>query len=210
MSTYADLLKSAGIKTEGVKCVEGMMEWAACFTDPQAAWDACPNGNWMLFLLGNTSGAQDSPRRKSLTAFCVNRLLDGPGDITDPRIDEVVLAIGQWTASRATITDIQETRKFVEKLCGEYTWRTYFEKDPNVALASNRIQGLWYIIVGILYEDPRDTGPCFGGCLYIAAFHRCEYRQDVLTLADQIRCFSREQPVKVAEVSETIKFREFL
>ena len=42
------------------------VEWAARYKTPQAAWDACENGSWMLWLCGKVSGPPDSPSRRKL------------------------------------------------------------------------------------------------------------------------------------------------
>ena len=42
------------------------IEWAETFDTPQAAWDACDRGDWMLWLVDRVSGRVDSPSRRKL------------------------------------------------------------------------------------------------------------------------------------------------
>jgi hypothetical protein len=41
-------------------------EFAAGFTDPQAAWDTCERGDWMLWVAGKLSGNRESAARQKL------------------------------------------------------------------------------------------------------------------------------------------------
>ena len=45
---------------------EDAVEWASQHKTLQAAWDACPRGDWMLWLAGTMSGAVGSPARRKL------------------------------------------------------------------------------------------------------------------------------------------------
>ena len=55
--------------------------WADDYTDPAKAWADCPNGSWMLWLLGHSErSAPWSEERKPLLACC----LDLCGDCSTP------------------------------------------------------------------------------------------------------------------------------
>jgi hypothetical protein len=57
--SIADLLRSVGACPEALR-------WAEGYDNPQAAWNACPRGDWMLWLLGRLSGPPDSDSRKAV------------------------------------------------------------------------------------------------------------------------------------------------
>ena len=41
-------------------------DWAANYKTPQAAWDACERGDWLLWYCGRVAGPPDSDGRKKL------------------------------------------------------------------------------------------------------------------------------------------------
>jgi hypothetical protein len=46
-------------------CCEAV-EWAEKYKTPKAAWRACKNGSWMLWLCGRVAGPPDSDSRRKL------------------------------------------------------------------------------------------------------------------------------------------------
>ena len=51
-------------------------EWLKTQDDPQAAWDACENGSWMLWLIGKMIKSEPwNNDRKPLLACCLDCVL---------------------------------------------------------------------------------------------------------------------------------------
>ena len=49
-----------------LKACDDVRDWARSYDTPQAAWDACERGDWMLWLLGSLAGPPESKSRKRL------------------------------------------------------------------------------------------------------------------------------------------------
>ena len=92
---------------------------AVAFSDkhetPQAAWDACPRGDWSLWLLGRLAGPVDSDSRKKLVGVCAEiaelvlpifekRYPD------DRRVRECIETCKRYAAGNATIEEVRKAR----------------------------------------------------------------------------------------------------
>ena len=66
MTTVADLIRH-------LKPCQDALQWAANYTNPVQAWNECPRGDWMLWLLGKTNHSNPwTDGRKALLACCLD------------------------------------------------------------------------------------------------------------------------------------------
>ena len=93
-------------------------EFADQFVSLQAAWDACPRGDWLLWLIGKTCGLVGSDERRKLVGVCAeiarevlpifaNRFPD------DDRMQKCIelcerYANGDWSVSLENLRDASD------------------------------------------------------------------------------------------------------
>ena len=53
-------------KLEAMYACNEALEWLRGQPDPETAWNTCPRGDWMLWLIGKFAGEPDSPERRKL------------------------------------------------------------------------------------------------------------------------------------------------
>ena len=81
----------------------------------QAAWNACPRGDWSLWLLGRLAGPVDNDSRKKLVGVCaeIAELVlpifekQRPGD---KRVRECIETCKRYAAGTATIDEVRKAR----------------------------------------------------------------------------------------------------
>lgn len=89
------------------------LEWCKSYPTPQAAWDACERGNWMLFLLGRLAGGPRSKSRKKLVlAACkCARLALRFVEQGETRPRRAIVIAERWAKGRATLAEVMEASK---------------------------------------------------------------------------------------------------
>ena len=89
--------------------------WADDYTDPAKAWADCPNGSWMLWLLGHSErSAPWSEERKPLLACCldcaetVQHLWPAEQRV---KISAAVKVLRRWIAGKADVEEAKQARR---------------------------------------------------------------------------------------------------
>ena len=87
----------------------GAVEWARTQPDPQALWDNCERGDWLLWLMGRLAGGPRSKSRKQLVlAACECARLALPyvkgGELRPLRAIETAEA---WAKGKAELKDVR-------------------------------------------------------------------------------------------------------
>ncbi len=70
-------------------CVEGI-SWASEQESPQAAWDACERGDWMLWAWGRNCGNSGSESHRKLVLCCVKCEKTGVKYVKDKEVKKLV------------------------------------------------------------------------------------------------------------------------
>jgi hypothetical protein len=87
------------------------VEWAGKYKTPKAAWKACQRGDWMLWLIGKTSGPPDSDSRRKLVlvaAQCAELALPFARDEETRAICEsTIQTCYAYAAGEAELTDVR-------------------------------------------------------------------------------------------------------
>jgi hypothetical protein len=81
-------------------CAEAV-EWAENYDTLQEAWDACPRGDWMVWLLDRIL----VDHKKIVQLSCMNARLSLPY-ITDPHVRYLIEVIEAWVEGKATAKDV--------------------------------------------------------------------------------------------------------
>ena len=91
-----DTLRQLGACKEAV-------EWASTHPDAPSAWNACPRGDWMLWVVAR--GGMCS-RKELVAAACECARLALPYT-QDPRVLECIEATEAWTRGEATLEEVR-------------------------------------------------------------------------------------------------------
>ncbi len=93
-NNWIDKLKEQGA------CKESLV-WASEYESPQAAWDACEEGDWMLSLWANYCGKNGSDSHRKLVLACIEcaRI-----DMQFKNSDNLLNLIERWAKKESGIT----------------------------------------------------------------------------------------------------------
>ena len=81
----------------------------------QAAWDACPRGDWQLWLLGRIAGPVDMDSRRKLVGVCAEIAelvlpIFEKRNPDDKRVRECIETCKRYAAGIATIEEVRKAR----------------------------------------------------------------------------------------------------
>lgn len=102
MKTVAETL------TEMNACADGVAYARKFGTDWNAAWNECPRGDHMLWLLGKTATEADRKNLVLIACECARLALPYT---KDPRVLACIETTEQWTRGEATIKQVREARR---------------------------------------------------------------------------------------------------
>ena len=108
MKTHILALKKLGACSDAVA-------FADKYDSTQAAWDACPRGDWLLWLLGRLAGPVDSDSRKKLVGVCAEIAelvlpIFEKRRPNDKRVRECIETCKRYAIGQATIDEVRTAR----------------------------------------------------------------------------------------------------
>ena len=87
------------------------LDFAETYDTAQAAWDACPRGDWLLWLIGKDCGSVGSPARLKLVGVCSAIAREALSIYerrcpNDPRVRTCLDTLDRYAAGGATLEEV--------------------------------------------------------------------------------------------------------
>src|SRR5205085_3388088 len=102
-------------KLTSIEACREAVEFAERFDNEQTAWDSCPRGDWMLWLLGRINKSTPwSDGRKPLlgcTLECAETVKHLWPEKQKDKIEEAIATLRRWIAGTATKEEAQAARR---------------------------------------------------------------------------------------------------